>query len=113
MSTAWEPDYAWYVQEWGGTASEEEFKALIKPAVSRVAYLIGFNEPDEGDFPALKDASCAALDAYREWGEGPDSGFTVGTFSVSGSGQEVGTAKADAAIRGLLLKTGLLFQGVR
>ena len=113
MSAAWEPDYEWYSKEWGGTASEDDFDRGIKPAVSRVAYLIGFNEPTEDDYPALKDASCAALDAYLEWGDGPCDGFTIGTFSVSGNGQDVGTAKADASVRGILLKTGLLFQGVR
>jgi hypothetical protein len=108
-------------QAWGGTLAEDAFAASLPHARAAVRDIIGLNVPS-GDMQtsAYKAAVCAAVDVDAEYGStgGAATGgsMTVGTFSVSSG---AGSSQAPAydqdmarAVRGELVGTGLLFQGV-
>lgn len=110
------PDYTFYVDEYGGCASEAAFGELLPVAASAVGWLIGFNEPQERHEVPCKRAVCAALDSYAVTGTGNVGSMSIGSFSVS-AGVRADSRTPDRAARdaaeGELFPTGLLFAGVR
>ncbi len=116
------PDYEFYTEVYGGTATEAAFGELLPAAASAVGWLIGFNEPQERHEVPCKRAVCAALDSYATTGTGNaikaagDTSMTIGSFSVS-TGVRADSRTPDRAARDAaeteLFSTGLLFAGVR
>ncbi len=110
------PDYEFYTEVYGGTATEAAFGELLPAAASAVGWLIGFNEPQERHEVPCKRAVCAALDSYATTGTGNVGSMTIGSFSVStvlrADRRTPDRAARDAA-ETELFSTGLLFAGVR
>lgn len=107
------PTYEWYAGTFGGALGREEFERALRPARLRVEYLIGNKDvPEELEDRAM-EAMCHAAEAYAEYGDGPDGGFTIGSFTMSASADgNDGQKVADDRIRMCLARTGLLFCGV-
>ncbi len=110
------PDYEFYTEVYGGTATEAAFGELLPAAASAVGWLIGFNEPQERHEVPCKQAACAALDSSATTGTGNVGSMTIGSFSVS-TGVRADSRTPDRAARDAaeteLFSTGLLFAGVR
>lgn len=107
------PSYEWYAVEFGGALGHEEFTRLLRPARLRVEYLIGNKEVPKELQDRVKEAVCHMVDAYAEYGDGPEGGFTIGSFSVNSAGPEADGRKiGDDRARMCLAHTGLLFSGV-
>ena len=73
------PDYEFYTEVYGGTATEAAFGELLPAAASAVGWLIGFNEPQERHEVPCKRAVCAALDSYATTGTGNVGSMTIGS----------------------------------
>ena len=117
--------YADY-QRFGGAMGEEEWQRALPHALEAVRRAMGFHEPNPEwawQVEAYKRAVCAAADVDRDYGfMGPNragasgrGGFTIGSYSRSGSGTSSATGESSdyaadmaAAIRGALAKSGLL-----
>ena len=108
--------------DWGGKLSQEAFNASIKAAAARVRYVIGFNVPENADeAAAYRNAVCAAADVDAAYGAsggiGEAQSVRIGSFSIGGADSpSAGMAAYDRdmlqAIRGELMGTSLLYQGV-
>lgn len=111
--------YAFYLDAYGGTLGAEAFAEAVPSALRCVRQLTGGAWPDadwdEADADAWRRATCAAADAFAEYGEGRVGGFEIGAFKVTNyrddgtTGAEVAREAAIAELSG----TGLLWSGVR
>lgn len=106
--------YAFYADGFGGALSAEELAEALPAAERLVRWLCaGASPADEAGALAYRRAVCAAADALAEYGEGPQAGFRIGSFSVSeregggADGREVAVAAALRELSG----TGLSFCG--
>ena len=103
------PDYGWYSEEWGGSATEALFGANVGMAEGVVMQLVGFNEGSPAQEAAYRRAVCAAVDALAAYG--PDfASMTVGSFSVS-AGAKTGRQIAMEDASAQLARSGLLWGG--
>lgn len=113
-----QPTYDFYEHEYAGNLNEEAFNASLRVATAYVNDFIWPNEEDGSD--EYQRAVCAAVDVDATYGASGGIGesmsdFRIGSFSVSGSEQQGGTAYEQdvrTAIKRELLGTGLLYMGI-
>lgn len=107
--------YEFYSQVYGGGLSEAAFGLALPAAARHVRWLVGGAEPCENELESYQRASCAAVDAFAEFGEGQVGGFSLGDFKVTHyedegtTGEEIATQEALKELVG----TSLVFAGVR
>ncbi len=107
----------------GGTLSETDYKASLAAALTAVHEIIGHNEPmDAEDAQAYQNAVYAAIKVDNAYGASGGIGesmasVTMGKFSASTGAGASGAASPyrhdmTAAIRGALVGSSLLYQGL-
>lgn len=108
------PDYSFYTDTYGGSASEANFNAQLPAAVAQVDWMVWPNEVWADQEEAYKKAVCACVDVYLEYGTGYVGGFTIGSFRVdSGTGKvSASDIAVDKAAR-YLVQAGLMWGGLR
>lgn len=107
------PDFAYYSEVYGGRYGKEAFQSQLNEAAALVYEVIGFKSI-EGKEDAVLDAICAAVDSLLVCGGvGASGGFSIGSFSVSGSGTAEDTrSNVRKSFMYILVDAGLAFQGV-
>lgn len=80
------PDYLFYLEEYDGHLTEEQFNRCIRKAVHRMEHYSRVYQV-EGDDTAVRLAVCAIADILAEYDEaeqnGNPSSMSVGSVSVS------------------------------
>ena len=111
--------YEWYRDEYGGELPAEAFAAALPAAIRHLMWLCGgasIDEETQSDaLTAYKRATCAAIDAFAEYGEGQVGGFSIGEYKVSQYVSDkvpTGAEQATQAALKELCGTGLSFCGV-
>lgn len=110
-----EVTYGLYSEEFGRSASSEEFRECLPFARALVDRLTYPNRPvTDGQRRAYALAVCAAVeaDAATGCGHGLDEpeGFSIGSFSVSGGSTSL--RAMEGAARAMLTGSGLLYMGL-
>ena len=113
--------YGHFQAMYGDACGQDGFSACLPFAEALVRDMCWPNEPEGcAQEDAWRRAVCAAVaaDAALGAGHGLDDadGFTIGSFSVSGSGGASGPSATEAAMRGAarreLVGSGLLYMGL-
>ena len=108
------PSYTFYADDFHGELSEDVFNANINKAVAFVRQLCGDKRITPATQTAFFRAVCAVVDAFAQYGTTPQTGFSVGSFTVQSGGSNASTGY-DIAREGALLElagTGLSYAGL-
>ena len=120
-------DYAFFIEQYGGTMDEESFKKAIIGASQYIRY-ITMNRSDNTDAEEIKYAACAVADVYYSTiiaeqsgkGSGKKSenidGYSVTYITDRADGETVESVfkkKAHETVKQWLGPIGLLYKGVR
>jgi hypothetical protein len=111
------PTFPFYRDAYGGQLDAIAFAEALPPATRLVRELTAGVDPETienaTDLLALARATCAAAEAFAEFGEGRVGGYQIGSFKVTNymergtTGLEVARAAALSELAG----TGLAFSG--
>lgn len=108
------PSYAFYADDFHGELSEDVFNAHINSALAFTRKLVGNKRITPKTQTPFFRAVCAVVDAFAQYGTTPQTGFSVGSFTVQSGGANASTGY-DIAREGALLElsgTGLLYAGL-